>query len=117
MPDSDFWDKVATKRDERKPPKGPYTQADLVLALAEMRAVLKLAAERIKAQSIGRKDAVMASPRFGPCARCQLPPTQRFTARPRARAHWLDALEFFRYQEYFCVCLRLAAVLMQMLLK
>ncbi len=54
MPDSNFWDKVKTESEQ--PPKRTYTQADLVRSLAEMRAVLQLAGERIKQQSIGRQD-------------------------------------------------------------
>ena len=50
-------ERVSKERDaSSKPPKCSYTQADLVLAIAEMRAVLKLVAGRIIAQSIERKD-------------------------------------------------------------
>lgn len=56
MSDSKFWAQVAADRDSIVPRKPPYSQADIVQALAEMRAIVRLAAERIKKQRLGPMD-------------------------------------------------------------
>ena len=58
MPNADFWDKVVSDRDPPKR-KNPYTQGDIIVALADVRATIQLAAERIKGQPLPGDDQLI----------------------------------------------------------